>query len=109
MLARALLSCCLRFTMISLAQRQRSTGELVFSVLKTLLCGYRLWGTKSGLHVAELAESLHASEASLIGAVGYLAAEGLVTLDECAGTIRLTEKAACNLLVEPGTDRLPVG
>ena len=92
--------------MISVEQRQRSSGELVFSLLRTLLCGYRLWGTRSSLHLSGLAESLHASVDSLIGALGYLAAEGLIIFDEPAGTVRLTEEAACKLLACSGTDRL---
>lgn len=90
--------------MIPLVQRQRSTGELAFGLLKTLLCGYRIWGTKSSLRLAGLADSLRTSDTRVIGVVAYLAAEGLVTLDQRGGIIRLTEKGAGNLLGEPCPD-----
>ena len=87
--------------MISQARRQRSVNELVFVLLKTLSVGYQLWGIESGLQLAGLADFLHASDARLIGVVAYLTEEGLVTLDEGSGTVRLTSRGAGNLLAAP--------
>jgi hypothetical protein len=78
--------------------RERSGSELVFSLLKTLMVGYQLWGTTSAVNLKDLARYLCTSDTRLAGLVVYLAGEGLVALDNNAGTVRLTESAARNLL-----------
>jgi len=83
--------------------RVRSGSELVFSLLKTLMVGYQLWGTDSALNVGELAGCLRTTDARMAGLVVYLAGEGLVVLDVGAGTVRLTESAARNLLYRVGS------
>jgi hypothetical protein len=78
--------------------RERSGSELVFSLLKTLMVAYQLWGTESALDLDELAGCLRTTDTRVAGLVVYLAAEGLVVVDTGAGTVRLTESGARHLL-----------
>ncbi len=87
--------------MIPELDRERSGGELVFGLLRTLMVGYQLWGAESGLHVGELAGCLRTTDTRVAGLVVYLASEGLVAIDRGAGTVRLTEDGARDLLHVP--------
>jgi hypothetical protein len=80
--------------------RERSGSELVFGLLKSLMIGYQLWGTDSGLAVSELRQVLGATDIGLGGALTFLIHEGLVCLDQAAGTVRLSAAGARNLLGE---------
>ena len=82
--------------------RVRSGSEVVFGVLKTLMTGYQMWGPASAFEVEQLSGFLHTSETRLGGVLTYLAAEGLVALDEVAGTVRLSDHGARKLLPERG-------
>jgi hypothetical protein len=84
--------------MMSEVNRERSGSELVFSLLKTLMVGYHLWGTDSAVSLEELAGCLRTTDTRVAGLVVYLVGEGLVVLDDGAGTVRLTENGARNLL-----------
>ncbi len=87
--------------MIPASNRERSGSELVFGLLKTLMVGYQLWGAESAVHVGELAGCLHTTDTRVVGLVVYLAGEGLVAIDCGAGTVRLTEVGARDLLHGP--------
>jgi hypothetical protein len=89
--------------MIPEVNRERSGSELVFSLLKALMVGYRLWGTDSALNLGELAGCLRTSDTHVARVVVYLVGEGLVVLDNGAGTVRLTESGARNLLYRVGS------
>jgi hypothetical protein len=80
------------------AKHERSGGELVFNLLKTLMAGYQLWGAASALNLEELAGCLRTTDERVAGVAVYLAGEGLVALDRGGGTVRLTEIGARNLL-----------
>ena len=82
------------------ANGERSGSELVFSLLKTLMVGYQLWGTTSAVKLKDLAGCLCTTDTRVAGLVVYLAGEGLIALDSEAGTVRLTESAARNLLYQ---------
>lgn len=84
--------------MIPELQRPRTGSELVFTLLKTLMVGYQLWGSGCSLKVGELAGSLRTSDARLADLLVYLSGEGLVFWDDIAGTVRLTEDGAHHLL-----------
>ena len=84
--------------MIPDAKRERSGSELVFSLLKTLMAGYQLWGVASALNLEELAGCLRTTDDRVAGVAVYLVGEGLVALDRGGGTVRLTESGARNLL-----------
>jgi hypothetical protein len=88
--------------MILGVHRERSGSELVFSLLRALMLGYRLWGVESGLQLTELAALMRTTDTRLVGLVVYLATEGLVVLDDAAGTVRLTEQGARNLFGQAG-------
>ena len=79
-------------------QRERSNSELVFSLLKTLMIGYQLWGAESTLDVSQLSGALRTTAAQLDGAVAFLTGEGLVVHDDATRTVRLTDIGARNLL-----------
>lgn len=81
--------------------RDRSASELVFGVLKTLMAGYQIWGTGSGVQLAELCGFLRTTDGRLVNAIAFLTDEGLVCLDEIAGTVRLTDSGARNLFGDP--------
>ena len=82
--------------MMSEVNRERSGCELVFSLLKTLMVGYHLWGTDSAVSLRDLAGCLRTTNTRLADLVVYLVGEGLVVVD--AGTVRLTESGARHLL-----------
>ena len=84
--------------MIPEVKRERSGSELVFSLLKTLMAGYQLWGSASALNLEVLAGCLRTTDTRVAGVAVYLAGEGLVALDNGGGTVRLTESGARNLL-----------
>jgi Mn-dependent DtxR family transcriptional regulator len=84
--------------MMSEVNRERSGSELVFSLLKTLMVGYHLWGTDSAVSLGDLAGCLRTTSTRVVDLIVYLAGEGLVVLDDGAGTVRLTESGARNLL-----------
>ena len=86
--------------MVPAIPRQRSGSEVVFGVLKTLMIGYQMWGPASAFELAQLSGFLRTSETRLGGVLTYLAAEGLVALDEAAGTVRLSDHGARDLLSE---------
>jgi hypothetical protein len=81
--------------------RERSRSELVFGLLRTLMIGYQLWGAGSGMQLAELPAAL-CTTGGMIGAVlRFLSGEGLVCVDEIAGTVRLSDSGARHLLCLP--------
>jgi hypothetical protein len=77
--------------------RERSASELVFCLLRTLMTGYRLWGAASGLDLAELPAALHTTGGRIATALRLLSGEGLVCVDEVAGTVRLSDSGARHL------------
>jgi hypothetical protein len=81
--------------------RERSGSELVFCVLRTLMIGYQLWGVGSGVALAELHAALRSTGAGFGIALQFLSSEGLVDVDETAGTVRLSNSGACRLLGLP--------
>ena len=80
---------------------ERSASELVFGLLRTLMIGYQLWGAASGLQLAELSAVLHTSGGRIGTVLGFLSSEGLVCVDEAAGTVRLSDSGARHLLGAP--------
>jgi hypothetical protein len=78
--------------------RERSGSELVFCLLKTLMVGYRMWGMDSALSLGELAGCLRTTDTRVATLAVQLANEGLVVLDQGAGTVRLSENGARDLL-----------
>ncbi len=84
--------------MITELERQRSGGELVFTLLKTLMTGYHRWGAECVLNVGDLAGCLRTSDKRLTDLIVYLAGEGLVVSDNAAGTVRLSEHGVRHLL-----------
>ncbi len=80
------------------SQRARRGGELVFGVLRMLMIGYQFWGPSSGFEVRHLPAFLRTTEARLRAALAYLTTEGLVCLDTAAGTVRLSDAGARDLL-----------
>ena len=80
------------------AARERSGSELVFGLLRTLMIGYQLWGVGSGLDLADLPATLHSTHVKIGTALRYLSHEGLVQVDEEAGTVRLSDSGARRLL-----------
>lgn len=83
------------------AARERSGSELVFGLLRTLMIGYQLWGVGSGLELADLPVALRTTGASVGTALRFLSSEGLVDVDEAAGTVRLSNSGARRLLGLP--------
>ena len=81
--------------------RERSGSELVFGLLRTLMIGYQLWGAGSGLELAELPATLHTTGGRIVTALQFLSGEGLVCVDEVAGTVRLSDSGARHLLRFP--------
>ncbi len=86
---------------------ERSASELVFSLLRTLMTGYQLWGAASGLELAQLPAALHTTAGCLATALRFLSGEGLVCVDEMAGTVRLSDVGARHFLQPP--DAAPAG
>lgn len=84
--------------MMASKSRERTSSEVVFAVLKTLMIGYQLWGVASGFRLSELSGALCTTDNRLGGALTYLAAEGLICLDESTGTVRLSAAGARHLL-----------
>lgn len=78
--------------------RERSGSELVFGLLRTLMIGYQLWGVGSGLELAELPAALRSTHIEIRTVLRYLSREGLVDVDEAAGTVRLSDSGARHLL-----------
>src|SRR5512142_925009 len=81
--------------------RERSASELVFGLLRTLMTGYQLWGAACGLDLAQLAAALRTTDGRIAMALCYLSGEGLVCVDEMAGTVRLSDSGARHLLRPP--------
>ena len=84
------------------AARERSGSELVFGLLRTLMIGYQLWGVGSGLELVDLPVALRSTHVAIGTALRYLSREGLVHVDEEAGTVRLSDSGARHLLGVPG-------
>ncbi len=82
---------------------ERSPSELVFGLLRTLMTGYQLWGAASGLEIAELPATLHTTDGHIATALRFLSGEGLVCVDEVAGTVRLSDSGARHFLRPPDT------
>ncbi len=78
--------------------RERTSCELAFGVLKALMVSYSLWGSSSGLEPSQLSAALQTGEIGLDGVLDYLAAEGLVYTEASSGRVRLTDRAARDLL-----------
>jgi len=78
--------------------RERSGSELVFGLLRTLMIGYQLWGVGSELGLADLPAALRTTRAGVGTALRFLSGEGLVEVDETAGTVRLSNAGAQRLL-----------
>lgn len=79
-------------------ERERSGSEVVFGLLKTLMIAYQLWGIDSHLELSALCRSLRTTEHHMGGVLAYLAGQGLVYMDVAAGTVRLSESGARDLL-----------
>jgi len=62
------------------------------------MVNYSLWGSSSGLEPSHLSDALQASEPQMDSVLGYLAGEGLVCIDPGSGRVRLTQRAADDLL-----------
>ena len=62
------------------------------------MIGYQFWGPSSGFEVKYLSGFLRTTEARLRTALAYLTTEGLVSLDATAGTVRLSDSGARDLL-----------
>jgi hypothetical protein len=84
---------------------ERSASELVFSLLRTLMTGYQLWGAASGLELAHLPAVLHTTAGAIATALSFLSGEGLVCVDEMAGTVRLSDFGARHFLSHPTPHR----
>jgi hypothetical protein len=80
--------------------QERSGSELVFGVLRTLMMGYRVWGSNSGVEVTQLCGLMRTNQMRLARALTYLVSEGLVSMDEPTGTVRLSADGAWHLLAE---------
>jgi hypothetical protein len=78
--------------------RERSGSELVFGLLRTLMIGYQLWGVGSGVELAQLPDALGTTGSSIATALRFLSGEGLIWVDEDAGTVRLSDSGARHLL-----------
>ena len=78
--------------------RERSGSEVVFALLRNLMIAYQLWGAGGVLELSALAGVLRVSDHRVGGVLAYLAREGLVSLDEGAGTVRLTAEGVRHLL-----------
>ena len=84
------------------SEHDHRSGELVFGVLRMLMIGYQFWGRSSSFEVQHLSTFLRTTEARLRAALAYLTTEGLVSLDTTAGTVRLSDSGARDLLAELG-------
>ncbi|MFI5365638.1 MAG: hypothetical protein ACHQ4J_08445 [Candidatus Binatia bacterium] len=80
--------------------RERSGSELAFGLLKSLMIGYRLWGAGSVLELSQLSAGLGTTDGRLGSVLTLLVCEGLICLDQAAGTVRLSDLGARNLLGE---------
>lgn len=78
--------------------RERSGSELVFGLLRTLMIGYQFWGVGSGVELAQLPDALRTTGSSITTALRFLSREGLICVDEDAGTVRLSDSGARHLL-----------
>lgn len=78
--------------------RERSGSELVFGLLRTLMIGYQLWGVGSGVELAQLPDALGTTGSSITTVLRFLSGEGLIWVDEDAGTVRLSDSGARHLL-----------
>jgi len=78
--------------------RERSGSELVFGLLRTLMIGYQFWGVGSGVQLTELPAALQATGSKVGTALRFLVSEGLICVDEVAGTVRLSDSGARQLL-----------
>lgn len=88
--------------------RERSGSELVFGLLRTLMIGYQLWGGSSGVQLTELPAALQTTGGKVGTALGFLSSEGLICVDEVAGTVRLSDSAARHLLGLTQASTVPV-
>jgi hypothetical protein len=79
--------------------RNRSTVEIAFRVVKTLATARILWPTRGAVTVEELATIADASVEDAGMAIALLCDEGVLV--DRAGVVRLTERAAEELLA-PG-------
>ncbi len=79
------------------AHEEVSASQIVSALLRALMTGYQLWGVRSRLPLADLPAFLRTTDARLYAIVGYLATEGLISLDGETGTVRLTENGARDL------------
>lgn len=81
--------------------RERSGSELVFGLLRILMIGYQLWGAGSAVELAQLPATLRTTGSSITTALRFLSGEGLIWVDEVAGTVRLSDAGARHLLGSP--------
>ena len=86
--------------MMTERSRERSGSELAFGLLKSLMIGYRLWGAGSVLELSQLSAVLGTTDGRLGSVLTLLVREGLICLDQAAGTVRLSDFGARNLLGE---------
>jgi hypothetical protein len=94
--------------MILATARERSRSELVFGLLRTLMIGYQLWGVDSAVPLTELPAALHTTGSRIGTALRFLSGEGLICVDEVAGTVRLSDSGARHLLGLPDASKGPV-
>lgn len=71
---------------------------MVFGLLRTLMIAYQLWGVSSGVQLSELPAALQATGSRVGTALRFLSSEGLICVDEVAGTVRLSDSGARHLL-----------
>jgi hypothetical protein len=71
------------------AARGHSRAEVAFLLIRVLITGRLLWG--GGLSLAGLRPLLGSDCSQVAPALEELCREGLVLVDRCAGTVRLTE------------------
>ena len=81
--------------------RERSGSELVFGLLRTLMIGYQLWGVSSGVQLTECPAALETTGSKVGTALRFLSSEGLICVDEVAGTVRLSDSRARHLIGLP--------
>jgi len=90
------------------AARERSGSELVFGLLRTLMIGYQLWGVSSSMQLTELPAALQTTSSKIGTALRFLTSEGLICVNEVAGTVRLSDFGAHHLLGLPHASTLVV-
>lgn len=77
--------------------RVRSDAELVFIVMRALASARLLWARGGALPLDALASLVVAEPHDIAVAVALLCDEGMAEVANNDGTVRLTERAACEI------------